>query len=122
EPYFALLVPTSYHFAPHLKRVANLVKRNRAITPIFFPEKFAARPGVFSATCCAQFRCQSPHFVAMFSLLLRRTFSHSFLGCPASRTISVLHLSRLVLSCNASTKPKELDPWNGPHLGTKKLT
>jgi hypothetical protein len=121
--------PTSFYCFPlyttlrHILNVWQFLSREIVHSLQYFFRKSAfAAMRISSAICCAHTCCQLPHFVAVFSLPVR----HFFL-CPPSRRppakrISVLHFAVSCYLLYRSTKPKELDPWNGPRLGTKKLT
>src|SRR5258706_4834596 len=71
-PYFALLFSTPYHFSPHLKRPANLVKRNRAFLQRFFENAAGLVLSIFCAARCARLCCRTRHFAGVLSLLVRR--------------------------------------------------
>jgi hypothetical protein len=57
---------TFYHFSPHLKLIAFLVKQNRAFLKIFFGKVFPRSPANSTATCCIRAPCDSPQLAAFF--------------------------------------------------------
>jgi hypothetical protein len=66
-PYFIPPTATSYHFSPHLKLIAFLVKQNRAFLKTFFGKVFLLSSSNFTATRCVRVACESPHLAALFS-------------------------------------------------------
>ena len=118
NPYFALLLPTSYHFSPHHRLATILVKGNRALSSIFFEKLLSKISDGFNATSCALFHCDSRGVVACFRFLFVACVPslHRFdasLNCAFCSSVSVLFF-------RCSTNVKESYPWNGPHLSTKK--
>jgi hypothetical protein len=65
--YFVPPETTFYHFSPHLKLIAFLVKQNRAFLKIFFGKVFLRSPSSFTATRCVRVACESPLLAALFS-------------------------------------------------------
>ena len=66
-PYFTPPLTTFYHFSPHLKLIAFLVKQNRAFLRIFFGKVFLRSSSNFTATSCVPVTCKSPQLAALFS-------------------------------------------------------
>jgi len=66
-PYFTPPLTTFYHFSPHLKLIAFLVKQNRAFLRIFFGKVFLRTSSNFTATSCVRVTCKLPQLAALFS-------------------------------------------------------
>ena len=64
--YRLLLIPTSDHFCPHLKRTAFLVKENRSPPQRILGKSACEKAARFAATASACIVCNLPHLAVLF--------------------------------------------------------